>query len=407
MRCWNSPPLWNNPDNPRNGAAGWCGSQSADVSSVDEGDYYTWTIKEVENALRDNTDCKLACALYDIAELGDAPQTAPDRNVLFEALPLSAAAKAAGIDEAEALKRLPKIHEQLLKARNARPAPPVDENLYVDANALMAAAQLECGRALNHPDWVETGTKVLKEILTHGIQAGAGANGSRMVHVLLGRRVPGAANTDGGVGLAQDEAAVFAACTVAFEVTGEVYFREQAEASYKRLNQNFWDPVDGGHFDRIAGVNAEPLTSLPWTQKAYMDTAEPPANGLIAQGCMRLYALTGNLMYHDRAEATVEAFAAGMPKLGPYAATLTSVADALQNGVTVVTITGESKSAPVRELVETAAQLYAPWKVVTVHHESNEKHSVSVSVETSAGIKTAAGAAELKAILSGSSTEKK
>ena len=409
VRFWNAPPLWNNPGSERNGAAGWSGSQAADFNSVDEGDYFTWTIKEVESALRDETDCKLACAFYDIGETGDQPQTAPDRNVLFEVMPLSAAAKAAGISEADAQQRLPRIHDLLLKARNTRPTPTVDDNLYVDGNALMAAAQLECGRALNHPEWIETGSKVLKEILTHGVQSGVGVDGSRMVHEYFGHRPPGSAlapNSDGGAGLAQDEAAVLNACAVAYEVTGEAYFLEQAEASFKRLNRNFWDPVGGGHFDRIAGANTEPLTSLPWTEKPYMDTSEPPANGLIAVGCMRLFALTMEPTYRDRANATVEAFAAGLPKLGPYSATLTSVADALQNGVTVVTITGEPKSAPVRELVETATRVYAPWKVVLVKPESNEKHTWRVSVDTNAGKQDAASAAELKAILNGSNTQK-
>jgi uncharacterized protein YyaL (SSP411 family) len=396
MRCWNSPPLWND----RGGVAGWSGSMAADINSVDEGDYFTWTVKEIERALPDDADVRLACAFYGIGESGDLPQTAPSRNVLYEAMPLADAAKKSGLDEADARKRLARILDQLVKARNARPAPIVDENIYVDANALMAAASLECGRALDHREWIDAGARVLKGILANSIQPGV--NSTRMKHVLTGKRdagSPALSSGDSATGLAADEAAVFYACAIALEVTGDPYFKEQAEASFRRINENFWDPVNGGNFDRIPGANAEPESLLPWNEKPYMDAAEPPLNGLIAQGCVRMFALTGDESYRDRGTAIVEAFAAPLPKLGPYAATLTSAADALQNGVTRVTISGEAKSAPVRELLETAATACAPWKVVMVKNEANNNHALHIEVLTNSGKSEPATAAELKKVL--------
>ena len=400
MRGWNSAPLWNE----RNGICGWSGSMAADINTVDEGDYFTWTVKEVERALPDDTDARLACAYYTIGETGDLPQTAPQRNVLYEAMPLADAAKKAGIDEGDARKRLPRILDALLKARNARPAPFVDANIYVDGNALMAAASMECGRALNHPEWVAAGARVLKSILANSIQPGV--NSTRMMHEISGKREPDAPAGDGGTGLAADEAAVFYACAIALEVTSEAYFKEQAEASFRRINENFWDPVSGGNFDRIAGANTEPETLLPWPEKPYMDASEPPLNGLIAQGCVRLFALTGDETYRDRGTAIVEAFAAPLPKLGPYAATLTAAADALQNGVTLVTISGDAKSAPARELLDAALAVCAPWKITVLKNESNADHSVHVSVATKSAKSEPASAAELKKVLTVSGESK-
>ena len=416
LEFWDAPPMFT-PAGKSATPFGWSASQASGINSADDGDYFTWTVKEAEAALRDDADCKLACAFYQIGEIGGLPQTAPERNVLFEAMTLAEAAKQAGIGEDEARKRLERVHAALLAARNARPAPPVDTAIYVDGNALMAAAHIECGRVLNRKDWIARGEEVLNQLILRGIEAAKG--GSRAVHSVVRASAPAQSSFTGtearstGTGLLQDEAALFYACTVAFEATGNDAFASRASDSFERLNQNFWEPVNGGHLDRIPGANTEPAASLPWNIKPYMDTTEPSSNGLIALGCVRMYALTGRKEYRERAAATIEAFAAPLVKLGVYSATLAAAGEALVNGCMLISIDRgpAATDAAADALADAAVSAYAPWKFVIEPRIKNPMTQARVARGLSAwdsmtigggggvDVKTAATPAELKKIM--------
>jgi hypothetical protein len=288
-------------------------AQTSDVSAVDDGDYFTWTLGELELALRDDNDCKLACAFYGLTESGNLPSSGAGRNALGEVTNLADAGKAAKLDEAGAHARLEKIHALLLAKRQRRPAPPIDRALYVDGNALMASALMECGKALGHPEWTTRGEAVLKTLLT-------AATAERMGHVF---------GKDLHVSLIQDEAAILHACAVALETTRDANYVKVADASLARLLKNFWDEKAVCLVDRTEDARPEAETVLNWKVKPWMDTAEPSSAGLAAKACMKLYASTKKEEYRKQARSIVQAFGAIIGKAGAFASTLCSAADEL------------------------------------------------------------------------------
>jgi hypothetical protein len=293
--------------------------QASGTSDLDDGHYDTWTVREVESVLRDDADCRLAQAFFGVEELGDLPATAPHRNALYQALPIEEAARRAGLPMADAAPRLQRARQLLARARSQRATPFVDRAILVDGNALMAAAFIECGSVLNLPAPRERGLVLLRRLLKEGV-----ADGAR--HVLAG---------DGqlavGPGLAQDEAALAYACTVAFEATRDQVFAEAAEAALQRLHERFWDKQRGGYLDRVEPATPQ-LAGGAWRVRAYRDTETPATNGLAALACARLGAATGRKYLTERAVAIVQAFGGALEKLGPYAATLTLAADAARQG---------------------------------------------------------------------------
>ncbi|MCY3021659.1 MAG: DUF255 domain-containing protein, partial [Planctomycetota bacterium] len=325
------------------------GSQAGGTSDLDDNDYFTWTIKEFEGVLRDDADCRLARAFYDVHEAGDLPATAPQRNVLFEALTLEDAAQRAGVPPGVAEKRLRRSREQLLLARSRRPAPVLDRNVYVDGNALMAAAFIESGRALGQPAHVERGVKTLRGLLKEAFPAPAesherdvrGTTGvppvaeSNAVHLLRSGDMNGIPPefriVSPDFALAQDEAALLYACALAFEATQQKEFADAAEAGLRRLQQSFWDKERGGYDDRVAPAS-KLLSGGNWRVKIWQDTEEPAANGLVALACVRLGAATGRKEFTDRAASIVAAFGPTLEKSGPYGATLSCAADGVQYG---------------------------------------------------------------------------
>jgi uncharacterized protein YyaL (SSP411 family) len=293
-------------------------SQAADVSDVDDGDYFTWTAGEVERALPDDADCKLARMFYGIGEIGDLPQTAPDRNILYQHLPLPKAAALAGVPAGQAEARLRQVRQALLLARRARPAPILDRTAYVDANALMAAAFIDSGKILADKHFVERGLKTLRALLKDGV-AGAG-DAAATAHVAGQACEPARL-------LAQDEAALGWACVAAFEATGDEDFAAEAEKSFQRL-EKFRDAKGGGYFDRLPATDAAPpdLPLLRTPMKTCLDSSEPSANILAAKAWLRLGALLKKPGHRARAGGIVAAFAPILEACGPYGASLFNVA---------------------------------------------------------------------------------
>ena len=297
------------------------GAQNADAAACPDGRYYTWTVGEIEAALPDDKDGELAKAYFGISEEGGLAQ-APFRHVLFEAQPLPRAAARAGLSATEAQARLPGIRARLLAQRDLRPAPAVERTLYVDANALMAAAFLEAGRALENPAYIAQGRATLQFLLQHAVPGAA-------PHAAAAHVIPRSGEKPGAPPLAQDEAALAYACAVAFEVTREQPFAVAAEDSLRRLDQNFWDARAGGYFDRAAPGPDEPGVPecLAWPLKPDHDTSEASSNGLAALAWRRMGIVTGRAEFSARATAVLNAFGAVLEKLGPSGAALSAAAE--------------------------------------------------------------------------------
>jgi uncharacterized protein len=297
----------------------FCSSLAADFSDTDDGDYFTWTLADAEQVLRDDADCKLARLYFGIEETGDLPLTGPERNILYQHLPLPKAAALAGIPTGQADERLRQVRAAMLHARRRRPSPPVDKTAFVDANALLSATFIESGRILTQKQFVDRGLKTLRALLKSAI-VGAGEN-SAALHAIGQQHEPANA-------LAQDEAALAWACAVAFDVTRDEFFAAECEKSLQRL-EKFWDKKNGGYFDRCTAPTSNlPLLNVP--MKSCLDSSEPSANILAARALVKLGALKNNPAHLKRAGEIVITFTPILDKGGPYAASLYIVADDLK-----------------------------------------------------------------------------
>jgi uncharacterized protein YyaL (SSP411 family) len=288
-------------------------AQSADVNGLDDGDYFTWSVGEVEATLPDDTDCRLACAFYGLTEVGNLPTVGTARNMLLESSSVAEIAREFKLDEAAVRQRLENIRVALLEARLRRQAPTIDRALYVDGNALMAAALIECGKALDRQEWLKRGETSLKT-LVRGVKANTN-------HVFAGDSQPA---------LALDEASIMYSCSIAYQATRDELYLKECNASLARWQKNFRDEKNEAYIDRAEGSRPEVESCLNWKVRPYVDTSEPSAAGLAARACARLFSITNKELYKNEANAILKAFGGVIVKSGPYAATLCSAADAVQ-----------------------------------------------------------------------------
>ena len=127
---------------------GFPASQDADHSPDDDGDYWTWTLDEIEAALGDAGDVEAARLFFGLDDPAGAMHIDPARHVLFRALDEDTLAHRLGVDAPTAAARIERIRTALLAARERRPRPFVDETLYTGWVALVASGHIAAARHL-------------------------------------------------------------------------------------------------------------------------------------------------------------------------------------------------------------------------------------------------------------------
>jgi hypothetical protein len=322
---------------------GYAASQDADVGLEDDGDYFTWTLAEAEEAIGDAGALAVAAAYYDIGTAGEM-QHDPGKNVLFVAEPLEAIATRLGIGVEEASRRLVVARERLRAARDRRPGPAVDRTRYTCWNGMLAAGMIRAGIALEDRWALEHGLGTLARIRREHDDSAA------LLH------------SPGGVaGLLDDQVQVALASLDAHEATGDPSWLDWCVAIMERVWNNYRDPDGGGLYD-TAGRGGAGL--LPTRLKPMQDAPTPSPNGVAAICFARLAELTGDARWSARRDDLVRAFAGAAPQLGIYGATLLTALDwAVQPATHLVIV--EGADAPQADAMHRAAlRTFCPRRVV-------------------------------------------
>src|SRR5947199_2573179 len=111
-----------------NPEGGFYGSQDADYSLDDDGDYFTWTLAELRKALA--PDEARVMERYDDIEAHGEMHHNPAKNVLWIARNPDEIAKSRGLEESTVRLTIAKAKRQMLAARKPRPTPYLDTTMY-------------------------------------------------------------------------------------------------------------------------------------------------------------------------------------------------------------------------------------------------------------------------------------
>jgi uncharacterized protein YyaL (SSP411 family) len=337
---------------------GFYGSQDADFSLEDDGDYFTWTRDEAKAILTDE-EFAVAGLYFDLGEIGDMHHN-PLKNVLHVTLSPETVARFAKVSEGEAAELLATAKKKLYAARLARPTPYVDKTMYTAWNAMCISAYLEASRVLGLPKAAEFALKSLDRVL----DAAWGEPG--MAHVVAYDDGVGSAERIAGV--LDDYVFVGHAALDAWEATGELKYYSAAEAIAesaitKFYDSSFNDAKGGGFFDTEAmAVGETRLGALTTRRKPLQDSPTPAGNSVAAALLLRLEALNGKLEYREKAKKTLEAFAGIVEHFGLYAASYGLALQRLIQPPVQVCVFGEDE-AP-RGLEAAALAKYAVNKTV-------------------------------------------
>jgi len=283
---------------------GFYGSQDADQTLDDDGDYFTWTLAEVRAVLTPEESRAIEMR-YDVGPRGEMHHN-PEKNVLWVAASLEEIAQALKTTPEDVSLLLARAKGKLLAARLQRhPTPAIDTTIYVAWNAMFVSAYLEAARVLGRDDCREFALKTLERILA---EAWDEAKGFR--HRVGGPRLEGSLD---------DQIFAAAALLDAYEATLDRRYFDIAERAVRLAVERYGDPDGGGFFDRAK--DAAPMGGLDVRRKPLQDSPTPGANSVAVIVLDRLYAFTGERLYREWAAKTLEAFLGLVPQYGLFAAT--------------------------------------------------------------------------------------
>ena len=325
-------------------SGGYAASQDADVGLEDDGDYFTWTRDEAASVLTPK-ELEVVAGYYDIGTAGEMHHN-PGKNVLFIAATVPKLAVRTGQSEEETELLLRSAQAKLRLERTRRQAPFVDRTRYTNWNAMMASAMLRAGAVLQD-EW-------------------AGGHGLLTLQRLRQESSEGdaVAHTPGGItGLLDDQVQVAAAALDAYELTGRRDWLEWAERLMERTWSEYWDEKEGGLFDTARGRRDE-AGLLPARAKPIQDTPTPSPNGVAGIVARRLYELTANPLWAERAAALTDAFAGRAAELGLYAATYLLAVDWRLNPITHFVVVGHSHQPEVQAMHRLSLAIFVPRGVV-------------------------------------------
>jgi uncharacterized protein len=318
---------------------GFYASQDADYSLEDDGDYFTWTLAELQAAL-DPVEAQVAGLYYHVEEQGEMHHN-PAKNVLFIDQPIEAIAARIKLKPEEGHIILARAKGKMLDARLKRPTPVVDKTIYSSWNGMMVSALLEAYKVLGNEKVRDRALMTLDVLLEKCYDPARG-----MYHSLVDSK----AEIEG---LIDDQIFVATALLDAFEVTGEIRYYDAALALTETAVRRFWDDEGGGFFDTAKDLGGR-QGALDMKRKPFQDTPTPGGNPAAALLLDRLAALADRPDYQVKSEAILSLLAGKAADYGMFAATYgLALANHLRGPVEVVVV-GDPADARTRSLVETA-----------------------------------------------------
>ncbi len=332
---------------------GFYASQDADIDMHDDGDYFTWTLEEVKEALSDE-EVEAVSLHYNVEPKGEMHHN-PAKNVLFVDLNIESIAEKLSKDEDEVRRLLEHGKVRLLDARRKRPTPFIDKAIYSNWNAMMISAFIEAYRVLGIEECKVQGLKSMNRLLREAYVPGQG-----FYHSLGGSSAKIS-------GLLDDQAQMVMALLDAYEITAKEEYFQTSQELMDYIIKEFSDDTHGGFCD-VAGGKI-PSVGLDIVDKPIQDSPTPSSNGVAILALDRLFYLTQKQDYREKAELALKAFGEQCSQYGIYAATYFLALDYHMESPAHAVIVGDSNDPRTRELWNKALTTYRIKKIVSLYDQ--------------------------------------
>jgi len=316
-----------------NRVAGFASTLDAD-SEGEEGRFYVWSEQEIDSIL--GPDSATFKSVYDVTKDGNWEGS----NILNRSSNLEP-----GDEDQEA--GLTRLRAILWQARERRIHPGWDDKVLADWNGLMIAALARSGFVFREQPWIDAAARAFDFV------TGTMGKDGRLHRTWRRGMLKNPASLD-------DYANMARAALALYEVTGENRYLDQTREWVTVLDRHYWDADNGGYF-----FTADDAERLIVRTKTAHDNAVPAGNGTMVGVLARLFHVTGEEAWHQRAEALVQAFSGELSRNFFPLSTLLNNTDLLYSAIQLVVV-GQPGAADTEALLDTVRHTSAPNLVMTI-----------------------------------------
>ena len=336
---------------------GFYSAQDADTGG-EEGGYYLWTKKEVEDLL-DSETAAAACCAWHVTTAGNYidPVTGErtGRNILHLTRDITDLAPVMGLSPEKVASLIEAAKKTLFTARKNRAPPLTDDKILADWNGLMIAALAKGARIFREERYRNAAARAAEFILG----SMKNADGQLLHRYRNGRA--------GITAQAADYSFLIFGLTELYMATFDPAHLAAALSLQESLDSQFWDPGNGGYFTAAGTEN-----DLIARQKEFYDGAIPSSNSVAFTNLLRLTMLTGDTSFEGRASDLSRLYAdhlAEAPAAYPF---FLSGLSLLFGPSSEVVIVGGDKGDTAEEMVDALESRYLPFTVILLKDSKNE-----------------------------------
>ena len=337
-------------------------AENAD-SEGEEGKFYTWTLSEIEDVLKEDVT-NIFLQVYNIHEEGNFEDEATRKTTglniphLKQSVDIETDSTNMSRQELEIL--LGNARTTLFIRREGRVRPSLDDKILTDWNGFMIAALAKAAVVIGDKKYVEVAEKALSFILETMLDEKQG---------LFHRYKEG----DVAIGAFLDDYAYLVwALLESYEATFKPEYLEQAKNLTLKLIENFWDEKEGGFF--FTGTHSEEL--LVRKKDAY-DGAMPSGNSVAALNLVRLARFLGDTKLEEKAAETIKAFSGLVPRAPSGFSMMLTALEFAQGESYEIVIAGDPEQPDTQKMLDTIRGQYIPNKVILLKGTNHQSEEIS------------------------------
>ena len=265
----------------------------ADSNHV-EGEFYVWTMEEIEKVLGDKNDVALLRAVYGVT---GSPNFEEKFHILRLPRPFEDVAKEQKLTVDDMNKKLAVIKKKLFDYRAKRERPFLDTKVLTAWNGQMIAGYAKAGEVLKEPEYIKAATKAA-EFLLKNMRTKEG-------RLLRTWSVKSDGKPEAKLNAYLDDYTFLAHGLLDLhETTGDKKWLDEAKALMDVVVKWHGDGDRGGYY--FTSSDHEKLFARP---KDYFDGAQPSGNSMAARNLTRLWRVTKDESYRKLAEKSFRQFA--------------------------------------------------------------------------------------------------
>jgi len=346
---------------------GFFSAEDAD-SEGQEGLFYLWGKDEVDTLLSSKKYLPIRLFLNLQAEgnyIDEASQKNSNLNLICFTQPLEKYAQENGYHKETIQLLWKEARDLLFEYRQNRTHPFKDQKILCDWNGLMLSAFAIGARILKEKKFLEIAKKCANFILNY-LRDHQG--------FLLKRSIQGSSGFDAHI---DDYAFVVWGLLELYQTCFEVKYLVEAIKLNQVLIDYFWDQENGGFF-----YSSSKQQELLMRNKEIFDGAIPSGNSIAACNLMKLFRMTGNQSYKEKAMSTINFFA-GEIKRFPMGHTLliSALMDDYLPALDVV-IVGEKDDPQTEEMIESFNKNFLPNLTIILKTSGNTEKIKKISPYT-------------------------